>query len=110
MGSVFQASTSETYPVILKLAQAPGTMVGTSSYPTLNCEGILRLNQVTFDTVVVTEYIILGAAGTASATGNGCVTPLQISLKYLNRNHLLYTFAYDGNTTDGQATLKRSKA
>jgi hypothetical protein len=107
-GSVFQASTSATYPVTLKLAQAPGTMVGTSSYPTLSCEGILRLNQVTFDTVVVTEYITLGAAGTASATGNGCVTPIQIRLKYLNKNHLLYTFANPGYPSDGQAALKRS--
>ena len=108
IGSIFQASTSETYSVTLKLAQNPGTMIGTSSYPTLNCEGILRLNQVTFDTVIVTEYITFGAAGTTSATGNGCITPLQISLKYLDKNHLLYTFAYGGNATDGQATLKRS--
>lgn len=101
VGSVFQASTSQNYPVTLKLTQAPGTMVGTSSYPTLNCKGTILLKQVTSDTAIVTEYI---------TSGGGCVTPLQISLKYLNANHLLYTFAYSGNPTDGQATLKRSPA
>ncbi len=61
-GSVLQASTSQTYPVILKLAQMPGAAIGTSSYPTLNCEGMLRLNEVSSDTVVITEYITVGAS------------------------------------------------
>jgi hypothetical protein len=105
-GSVFQASTKQTYPVILRLARTPGeTVVGTSSYPTLNCEGMLELNQVTFDTVVVTEYITLGAT---QGTGEYCINQIQIKLKYLDKNHLLYVFAYNGNPTDGQATLKRS--
>jgi hypothetical protein len=99
-GSVFQASTSQTYTVILELARMPGTAIGTSSYPTLNCEGMLRLNDVSFDTVVITEYITVGASQ--------CATPNQITLKYLDKNHLLYTFAYSGNPTDGQATLARS--
>jgi hypothetical protein len=84
----------------------PGTAIGTSSYPTLNCEGMLRLNDVSFDTVVITEYITVGASQGLGQPG--CGTPDQITLKYLDKNHLLYTFAYNGNQNDGQATLARS--
>jgi hypothetical protein len=99
-GSVFQASPSQTYPVILKLARMPGTAIGTVSYPTLNCEGMLRLNDVSFDTVVITEYITIGQSV--------CGTADQFTLKYLDKNHLFYTFAYNGIPNDGQATLARS--
>jgi hypothetical protein len=105
-GSVFQASTSQTYPVTLELARMPGTAIGTSSYPTLNCEGMLRFNDVSFDTVVITEYITVGASQGLGQTG--CGTPDQITLKYIDKNHLLYTFAWNGNPIDGQATLARS--
>jgi hypothetical protein len=66
---------------------------------------MLQLNEVSFDTVVITEYITVGAA---NPNASGCGTPDQITLKYLDKNHLLYTFAYGGNPTDGQATLTRS--
>src|ERR1022692_1303665 len=104
-GSVLQQDNSQTYAVVLKLSRMPGTAIGTSSYPTLNCEGMLQLNEVSFDTVVITEYITVGAA---NPNASGCGTPDQITLKYLDKNHLLYTFAYAGNPTDGQATLTRS--
>src|SRR5262249_13796235 len=41
-GTVFQASSSQSYLVILQLAGSPGSIVGTSSYPTLNCQGKLE--------------------------------------------------------------------
>lgn len=110
-GSVFQASASESYPVTIKLARMPGTKVGTSSYPTLKCKGVLRLDRVSSRSIVVTEHIISGAY--KKGHGGDCITPARITLKYLTKNNLIYTFPFDGDPNgggdpdDGQATLVR---
>ena len=99
-GSVFQASVAETYPVVLQLANQPGTTIGTSDYETLECQGELRLNAVFAYSVEITEYI-------TSNNGN-CVSPVKITLKWLDRNHIFYSFSNPGYPDDGQATLTRS--
>ena len=99
-GTAFQASAAETYPVVLQLATQPGTTIGTSDYETLGCHGELRLNAVFAYSVEITEYI-------TSNNGN-CVSPVQITLKWLDKNHIFYSFSNPGYPDDGQATLTRS--
>jgi len=99
-GTVLQADDSTRYPVVLQLAPSAGTVVGTSSYATLGCQGQLELDAVYTDSVEVTEYITAGQGS--------CTSGVQITLKYLNKDQLFYSFAYNGNPVDGQATLTRS--
>jgi len=99
-GTVLQANDSTQYPVVLQLARSAGTVVGTSSYATLDCQGQLELDAVYTDSVEVTEYITSGQGS--------CTSGVQITLKYLNKDQLFYSFAYSGDPVDGQATLTRS--
>jgi hypothetical protein len=103
-GTVFQASTAQNYPVVLRLSRAPGTTIGTSEYRTLGCQGELRLNSITIDTAMVAEYI------TSNSVSSGCVSPVQITLRYLGPNRIFYSFSYDGNPEDGQGTLTKSSS
>jgi hypothetical protein len=87
--------------VVLQLTPSSnGATVGTSSYATLNCQGELELDAVYTDSVEVTEYIVSGKGS--------CVTGVQITLKYVSKDKLFYSFTQSGNALDGQATLTRS--
>jgi hypothetical protein len=96
-----QFSTSQQYPMTLVFEPSAGSTIGTSSYPTLQCKGVLRLNEVLADSIKFTEHITEG-----TGVFSGCTEEVPLTARYMNRNRIFVTFETEGQI-DGEATLSR---